>query len=315
MRGAQTSRAERFAMWAGGREPVLAALVCYVAWGLLPILFIAAGSAGAGAFEIVAWRTIWSLPCAAILVFATGRWEELTRLSGGTWRALLLSSVLIAVNWSTYVWAVEAGRTISASLGYYILPLLNVAVGAALFRERISRTGQAAIALAGVGVLLQGLALGEFPWVSIVLAISFCGYGVVRKTAQVEAQVGLLAECLILIVPAVLYAVWVARTGHAAFGARPLVTGLLMLCGPATVVPLALFAFAARRLPLSALGFLQFIAPTLQLMVGVEVGEGLTPLRIVSFAFIWAGVSVFAVGAWLDRRTTTRAVSPRSAAT
>ena len=292
---------------AGASSGVLAAVGCYTLWGLLPILFIQAGSAGAGAFEIVAWRTIWSLPCAGLLVAAAGHAAQLRRLARASWLALVLSSALLAVNWSVYVWAVEAGRTISASLGYYILPLLNVAAGAVLFKERISRTEQVALALATVGVLLQGLALAEIPWVSIVLAFSFCGYGVVRKRAAVPADVGLLGECLVLVAPAVLYAVWLGRTGHATFGTGPGVTSLLMLCGPATMIPLALFAFAVGRLPLSLMGFLQFISPTLQFAIGVESGERLTPLRMLSFGFIWAGVVIFAAHLWLKTR---RAESP-----
>ncbi len=274
------------------------------AWGLLPMLFIWAGRVGAGAFEIVAWRTIWSLPCVAVLVLVTGQAASLRQLTPATWAALALSSMLIAVNWTTYVWAVSAGRTISASLGYYILPLLNMTAGAALFKERISRSGWIAVALAAIGVALQGLALGEFPWVSIVLALSFCGYGIVRKTAAVEAQVGLLVECLILIAPALAYIVWLAHDGAGVFGVTPAVTVLLILCGPATVLPLALFAFAARRLPLSVMGFLQFVSPTLQFMVGLEAGEMLTPLRALSFVFIWTGVLIFAVQLWLARAGT-----------
>ena len=287
---------------APGRGPIVAGLVCYTLWGLLPILFIWAQQAGAGAFEIVAWRTIWSLPCAGVLVFASGRAAGLRRLERSTWGALLLSSLLIAVNWCTYVWAVGAGRTISASLGYYILPLLNVAAGALLFKERISRACQVAILLAAIGVFLQGLALGEIPWVSIVLAISFGGYGIVRKKAQVEAQLGLFVECLILVLPAAGYAIWLAARGHAVFAATPVVTALLVLCGPATVIPLALFGYSARRLPLSLMGFLQFISPTLQFIVGVEAGESLTPLRALSFGFIWVGVIVFAGSFWRDHR-------------
>ena len=297
----EPASANSFGPQGGDRTPIFAGLGCYLAWGLLPILFIWAGRVGAGAFEIVAWRTIWSLPCVAVLVFITGQAANLRRLKPSTWAALALSSLLIAVNWSTYVWAVSAGRTISASLGYYILPLLNMAAGAVLFQERISRTGWIAVALAAIGVGLQGLALGEFPWVSILLALSFCGYGILRKKAAVEAQVGLLVECLILFAPAIGYIVWLTHHGHGVFGVTPAATGLLILCGPATVLPLALFAFAARRLPLSMMGFLQFISPTLQFMVGFEAGESLTPLRVVSFAFIWAGVLTFAAQLWLSR--------------
>jgi chloramphenicol-sensitive protein RarD len=284
------------------RAALASALVCYLLWGLLPILFICADRAGAGAFEIVAWRTLWSLPCAGALALAFGGRRVLTGIGRATLGLLLLSSGLIAVNWSTYVWAVEAGRTLSASLGYYILPLLNMAIGAAVFRERITRLGFVAIALAAVGVGLQGLALGQFPWISIVLALSFGGYGVVRKIARVEALGGLLVECLVLVGPAAAYAAWLGATGHGVFGARWDASLLLALGGPATVVPLALFTFAARRLPLSTVAFLQFITPTLQFMVGVEAGETLTPMRLASFGFIWAGVAVFAARPWIERR-------------
>lgn len=285
----------------GERGALGAGLVCYTLWGLLPILFIWAGRAGAGALEIVAWRTLWSLPCAAALALLVGGRRVLGGIGRATLGLLLLSSALIAVNWTTYVFAVEAGRTVSASLGYYILPLLNMAIGAVAFRERISRLGALAIALAAVGVVLQGLALGEFPWISILLALSFGGYGVVRKIAHVEALAGLLVECLVLVGPAAAYAGWLAATHHGVFGARLDASLLLALGGPATVVPLALFAFGARRLPLSTMAFLQFITPTLQFMVGIEAGETLTPLRLVSFGFIWAGVAVFAAKPWLDR--------------
>lgn len=284
------------------RAPVAAGLACYLMWGLLPILFIWGGRLGAGAFEIVAWRTIWSVPCAVALVVATGQVRALSRLPARTLALLLLSAALIAVNWSTYVWAVSTGRTISASLGYYLSPLLNMAAGAWMFKERIGRAGLVAIALASIGVVLQGLALGEFPWVSLMLALSFGGYGVVRKTVAVEAQTGLLVECLILVFPAAAYAIWLAHSGHGVFGASPAATLALALGGPATVIPLALFAFAARRMPLTAIGFLQFITPTLQFMVGVEAGESLTPLRAFSFVFIWGGVLVFAAKVWLGRK-------------
>ena len=288
------------------RAPLAAALTCYTVWGLLPILFILAGRVGAGAFETVAWRTIWSLPCAAVLVVLAGQTKEVGRLSGRTLAALTVSSLLIVVNWSTYVWAVESGRTLSASLGYYLNPLLNMAVGALVFKERIGRAGGLAIALASVGVALQGLALGEFPWVSLVLAVSFCGYGLVRKTAAVSAQSGLLVECMILAGPAIAYAAWLRASGHGVYGHGAAATFWLTLGGPATAVPLALFAFAARRMPLTVIGFLQFIAPTLQFLVGVESGEPLTPTRQLAFAFIWLGVLVFALGGWRRSRAASR---------
>lgn len=289
------------------RSPLIASLACFTFWGLLPILFIWADRLGAGAMEIVAWRIIWAVPWAIALVLVAGQGGHLRRLPRATLAALLLSSALIAVNWSIYVWAVCSGRTISASLGYYLNPLLNMAAGAVLFKEKISRPGRIAIALAAIGVALQGWALGEFPWVSLGLAFTFCGYGIVRKAAVVEAQTGLLVECLVLVIPAAVYAFSLHQSGHGVFGTGAMVSLVLALGGPSTVIPLALFAFAARRMPLTAIGFLQFIAPTLQFMVGVETGETMTPLRAFSFLFIWAGVLVFVVGAWQKFRAQRRA--------
>jgi len=286
------------------RSGLIAGLVCYTLWGFLPILFTAAEHSGAGAYEIVAWRTLWSLPLAVIFVVASDRGASFKALwlSPRTLLALVLSSALIAGNWTVYVWAVVHGHVLAASLGYYLNPLLNMAAGALLYRERISRTGYMAIGLAATGVLIQGVALHGPPWIPLILGVSFCGYGLVRKSAAVSAQTGLLVECLYLAIPAALYAGGLAVSGHAAFGRSPAPTVLLILCGPATVVPLALFAFAARRLPLTLIGFLQFISPTLQFLCGLAAGESLTPLTALSFVFIWAGVLVFGVGAFIRGR-------------
>ena len=175
-------------------------------------------------------------------------------------------------------------------------------VGLWLFRERFDRWGWVAIALAAAGVALQALALGRPPWISLVLAISFGAYGVIRKRVPIEAQSGLLIECLILIPFGVAYVAWLQASGAGHALETPGNAGWALLNGPATVIPLALFAFAARRLPLSTLGFIQFLAPTLQFGIGVLAGEAFTPLRGLSFAFIWGGALVFAVGAWRRSR-------------
>lgn len=285
-------------------QALAAGLACYTIWGVLPLLFQQMAARGAGAFEIVAWRTAWSVPCAIALVLVTGKTAAFRALfsSPRTLAALVLSACLIGTNWTLYVWAVDSHRTLSASLGYYINPLLNMAVGALFLRERVRATGWIAIVLATIGVAIQTVVLGAPPWVSLALAASFCGYGVVRKQVAADAQSGLLVECLVLFAPALAYVLWLAHAHAGHFGATPAVTVLLMLGGPVTVIPLAAFAWAARRLPLTVMGFLQFIAPTLQFAVGVMGGEALTPLRIVSFGFIWAGVAVFAWGAAMATR-------------
>ena len=285
------------------KTAILAGALCYLFWGFLPLLFKAAAWAGAGPWEIVAWRTLWSLPAAGLIIWLTK--------SGGQVAAVLrapkvlgwltCSALLIGINWSTFVWSVNHGHTLDASLGYYLNPLLSVAAGLVLFRERVGPFGWAAIALAAAGVALQTAAHGGLPLAALTMAVSFCLYGVIRKRVAAEAQTGLFVECLVLMAPAAAYAIW-AQAHGVSHAARPLTAFILFLGGPATVAPLVTFAWAARRMPLSTLGFLQFIAPTMQFAIGVASGEPLPPLSLLAFVFIWSGVAVYAVGAWRGAR-------------
>jgi chloramphenicol-sensitive protein RarD len=282
----------------------MAAVGCYAAWGVLPLLFMALAAQGFTALEIVAHRAVWSLGWAALLGLLASQsrqvWAVLRNPRTMAW--LALSTLLIAGNWGVYVWATTHQATLEASLGYYINPLLNMSAGAVLFRERMGRWGKVAIALAAVGVLIQSVALGRPPWISLILAFSFCTYGVIRKRVPVDAQAGLFIECLLLMGPGLAYVGWLEAAGQGhAFGSLP-AFAWAMATGPATVVPLALFAWSARRLPLSTLGFIQFLAPTLQFAVGVAAGEAFTPLRAASFLFIWLGAAVFAWAAWSRAR-------------
>jgi chloramphenicol-sensitive protein RarD len=170
------------------------------------------------------------------------------------------------------------------------------------FRERIDRWGALAIALAGAGVLIQMAAIGEPPWISLSLAVLFCTYGILRKRVDADAQTGLFVECLVLTLPGLLWVLWLQNTGQGAFGQSAAVTAVLLINGPATVAPFALFAWTARRLPLSTVGFIQFIGPTLTFGVGLAAGEPFTALYALAFAFIWAAVAVFAYGLWSRSR-------------
>jgi chloramphenicol-sensitive protein RarD len=266
----------------------------YVIWGLVPLAFQLIGRMGVTAGEILAHRTIWAVPTAIFFVALAGQSAQVRGLfrAPRTLAWLALSALLIAINWMVFIWAVNDGRVLETSLGYYLNPLLNMAVGALLFRERISRLGVLAIGLASVGVTLQAFALGHLPWVSLALAITFCGYGVVRRRVAADAQAGLLIECLYLAVPSVLFLAWLALTGG--MGATsPAALIWLVACGPMTALPLVMFSWAARRIAFSTLGFIQFIAPTMTFVMGVSQGEPFTPLRAASFAFIWGGVAVF----------------------
>jgi chloramphenicol-sensitive protein RarD len=288
----------------GNRPALVAGIFAYTIWGVMPLYFILAASFGLPETLIVLHRVIWSAPCALILVLlARQHVELLTVLRRPRVLGLLaLSAAAIFINWMIYVWAVTGHRTLETSLGYYINPLMNMAVGAWLLREKIRRSGLVAIALATVGVALQTAALGHVPLVSLGLATTFCIYGVIRKQAPVSAQTGLLIETLLLAAPGVAALAWLASTGQEVVPRDLATWGIVMLAGPVTVTPLALFAWAARRLPMVSLGFLQFIAPTLLFAVGVATGEAFTPLRAASFVFIWGGVAVFAFGVWRGSR-------------
>jgi chloramphenicol-sensitive protein RarD len=286
------------------RQALIAGLACYILWGAIPILFIVTGRAGASSWEILAERAMWSAPWAALLVLAAGQGGQVIRAfrSPRTLGLLALSAGAIGSGWAVYVWAVTTGKNLEASLGYYITPLLNMAAGAVLFRERISPMGAAAIALAVVGVVLQAAALGHPPLIALFLAATFWTYGLVRRQVAVDAQAGLLVECLLMVLPGFVLALFLAHQGSAVFGRAVAPTLLLLFTGPATVAPLALFAWTVRRLPFQVVGFLQFLGPTLGFAVGIATGEALTPLRLASFVFIWAGAAAFVLGAWRTAR-------------
>lgn len=287
-----------------GRAALFAGLGAYGIWGFLPLYFHLLAGLGVGAAEMIAHRTVWSVFWAAGLVWLSRQGPDVRRVltEPRTLGLLALSTAAIFVNWTIYVVAVNQHKVIEASLGYYINPLLNMAVGALFFRERMPLTGKIAIVLATIGVGVQTVALGHLPLISLGLGISFCAYGVIRKQVKADAQTGLFFECAYLSLPGLAYVLWLQSTGAGHFLNGWNIALLLLAAGPATVAPLALFSWSARRLSLTALGFLQFVAPTLQFFVGLALGEAFTPLRALSFAFIWAGVAVFAWGAWQASR-------------
>ena len=291
------------------RLALTAGLVCYLIWGIIPLVFQAMGHLGISSWEILANRTIWAVPMALVfVVMARQGGEVLAALrTPRTLAWLALSALLIAANWSIYIWAVNSGRVLETALGYYINPLIGMAAGALIFQEKIDRLGIVAIALAALGVVVQAVAIGGLPIVSLALAVSFGGYGIVRKRVAASAQTGLLIECLLLAGFGLAYVIWLQASGVGHLGASLPATAWLLSCGPFTAVPLVLFAWAARRIPLSSLGFLQFIGPTTGFIIGVAQGEAFTPLRAVSFAFIWGGAAVFAFAAWKRSRPELRA--------
>lgn len=286
------------------RNGIIAGMLAYTIWGFFPIYFKATHEVGA--VEMLAHRIFWSLPFGALILTFRRQWGAVFTAFKDKFRLawLAFAAAMIAINWGVYIWSIQEGLIIQASLGYYITPLTYVLFGVIVLKERLTRLQILAVlsAVIGVGILtVQG---GEFPWISLTLAISFTTYGVVRKRVDIGAMPGLFIEVVILFPLAFAYLAWMVSQGQSLFGAagRAELTSLLVMAGPITVLPLLAFAIAARRLPLSMIGFLQFIAPTIQFACAVYYGEPLTQSRMICFAFIWCAVLIFSYGLWKNSR-------------
>lgn len=276
------------------RGGLLLGLAAYAMWGVLPLYFRLL--ARVPALQVLAHRVVWSLVLLAVVVSIARRWTAIrAALTARTLAILAASAALIGVNWLIFIWAVNAQHTLAASLGYFINPLVNVALGVVVLGERLRRGQAVAIALAGAGVVaMAGVALDTL-WISVSLALTFGLYGLLRKVVAMDSLGGLLVETVLLTPLALAYLMLVAVRGDAAFGANLGIDALLILLGLVTALPLLMFAAAARRLPYSSLALLQFVAPTLQFLVAtVAFGEPLRPLHAIVFGLIWSGCAVFA---------------------
>lgn len=267
----------------------------YVAWGLLPIFWKALH--GVPAFEILAHRIVWALLVGAALIGLRGRWGALgvALRSRRTLITFAASSLLLAFNWLIYIWAVNAGHLVETSLGYFINPLVNVALGVIFLRERL-RLGQGlAVCVALLGVLYLTLLYGAPPWIALGLASTFGAYGLLRKTAALASLEGFALETLLMAAPALIYLSWLGAAGGGAFGHSDAATTLLLVAsGIITAVPLLLFAAGARQITMTTLGLLQYIAPTLQLTLGVTLyGEQLGPQRLAGFGLVWLALAIY----------------------
>jgi chloramphenicol-sensitive protein RarD len=283
---------------------VLFAALAYGAWGLLPIFFKQLSHVSA--FEVVAHRMVWALLFLLCVLLLLKRWawlRDLTR-QPKVLAAFSVSALLLSVNWSVYVWAVQNAHVIDASLGYFILPLVNVALGYVFLKERPRRVQWLALAVAAAGVLWLTLQAGRLPWIALLLAATFGIYGLLRKLAPLGALEGLTLETLLLSPFAAGLLAWWAWHGQGALvqGHAPTMAWLL-LAGPLTAIPLLLFAAGARRIPMATLGILQYISPSLQLLVGVWLyGEVLAPVRAIGFCLIWVALVVYSVDSWWSAR-------------
>lgn len=276
------------------RLGLLTGVSAYGIWGLFPLLFNLLKPAAP--LEILAHRIVWSLVFVTVLLVALRRpWGWLPKaLSRERAPWAIGASVLIAVNWLTYIWAVTSGHVVEASLGYFINPLVNVALGRLLFGERISRGGLAGVLLALAGVSVIAWENWSGLWVSLLLAFSFGLYGAVKKRATTPALEGLFLESVVLAPVAVGYLVWLGVVGAGQFGASAGGSGMLLLAGVLTAVPLWLFAIAASNLPYSTVGMLQYLAPTIQFLLGLFVfGETVTASYWAGLVLVWMGSATY----------------------
>ncbi len=267
-------------------------------WGVLPLYLIWISEVPA--LEVLAHRVLWAVPFGAMILTARKQWGEvrIALTHKLVFLVFVAAAIMIAINWLLYIYAVQSAQVFQASLGYYINPLIFVAVGMLFFGEDLRLLQRLAVLLAATGVTVLTISGGEFPVIAMVLAVSFTTYSIIRKKAVIGAMPGLFVETLILLPFAVGYLLYASVQGTAVFPVTTIDMQLLLIAaGPITVVPLLCFAIAARRLRMATIGFMQFLAPSLQFVIGYLYGEALTVPHLVCFLFIWAAVIAFSTDA------------------
>jgi chloramphenicol-sensitive protein RarD len=279
------------------RLGILYSLTAYGIWGLIPLYFRAVRTVSP--FEVLSHRIVWSFVLLLVILSGSrqfawlGRLRERPRIVG----SFLLSAALLSINWFVYISAVIGGRVVDASLGYFINPLLSVVLAVVFLKERLRLLQWVSVGIAALGVLWLTILVGQLPWIGITLATSFGLYGLMRKTAALDALVGLALETTLLLPAALAYLYWLARTGAGAWSEATLsLKWLLVAGGPITAVPLLCFAAGARRIPLSLVGILQYLGPTLQLLLGVCLfHEAFGAGKMAGFSLIWGAVLLFSI--------------------
>jgi chloramphenicol-sensitive protein RarD len=278
------------------RTGITAGLGAYALWGLFPLYFPLLEPAGG--VEIVAHRVIWSLLFVAILLTFRRRWDQVRDVVRDR-RALLVlagAGICIAGNWLVFVYGVNSGHVVETSLGYFVNPLVSVVLGVVFFAERLRRLQWLAVGIAAVAVLVLTLDYGHPPWIALALALTFGTYGLLKKLVRVDSAPGLFIETALVAVPAVVVLGVLQARGEGSFGSGAGHAVLLMSSGIATAVPLLMFAAAARRIPLSTVGLLQYVTPLMQLTIGVFVDhEPMPAARLAGFAIVWVALAVFTV--------------------
>ena len=294
------------------RTGIITGISAYAIWGLVPLFF--KQIAEIPAVEIIAHRVVWAmLLMTALIGFGRGFGDALRIARQPAQLAkIALASALVISNWLTFVWGVNNGHIVETSLGYFILPLLNVALGVLVLKERMRRLQWVAVLCATIGVAIEATRADGLPWIALVLAGTFGAYGLLRKQLPLDAASGLFLETICMLPPALAWLGWLAYSGQAHFGGSgglPASDLLLIATGPVTAIPLLLFAIAARRLPLSRMAFLQYLAPTIAFLIGVLVyHEPLDLQRMLSLAAIWTGLAIYSID--LLKAATTRVAEP-----
>ncbi len=286
------------------------ALGAYGIWGLFPIYWKWIGHVPA--LQTISHRIVWSCLILFGIILITRQWKEFSQVirNARVLRIYTVAAIVLGNNWLVYVWAVNAGFVVETSLGYFINPLINVLIGVLFLRERLRPMQWIPIGLATTGVLYLTFAYGSLPWIALTLAFSFAFYALIKKMAPLNSLHGLTLETGVLFVPALFYLLFVETAGQGAFlhtgvGADALLIG----AGLVTTIPLLLFATAARRISLSLIGILQYIAPTLQFLCGVLIyREPFTQSQLIGFGFVWASLIIFAVEGFVSHRTQSAAV-------
>lgn len=284
---------------------MLYAAGAFLAWGLFPLYFHAIKDVPAS--EILAHRMAWSLVFLMLVLLVRRQWKWLPQVlrQPKVVISFVASAFLLSANWFVYIWAVNNGHVVDASLGYFINPLVNVLLGMLVLKEKLRRGQWLAIAVAATGVAWLTWQGGQVPYIALVLALSFGAYGLLRKTAALAALEGLSFETLILFPLAVAYLGWLVFHGQSVFinAEADSTRWLLVAAGPTTAIPLLLFAAGARRIPMSVLGMLQYMSPSLQMLLGVWVfHEAFSANRLVGFLFIWGALAIYMLEGWLSSR-------------
>jgi len=294
------------------RRGIWYGVTAYVIWGLSPIFWNAIEDVPA--LELLAHRVLWSIPLLLLVIAVRHRWSILRHAyaSRRTVVVAAVSGILVGINWGVFVWAATSGHIVDASLGYYINPLVSVALGVVVLREHLTIGARIAVGIAAVGVAVMAISIGVVPWVSLTLAFAFGFYGLMKKRPDAAPPIeGLLGETVTVAVPLAVVVVLLTANGDSSFGTTTTTSVLLALGGAVTVVPLLLFGGAAQRIPLSMVGLLQYLTPTIQLIIGVTLyDETMSGGRVFGFVMVWIALAVYTADSLRNARRARMVAGP-----